>query len=57
MELQISNKKFTCYVQTDKNKIIIDAAPIIKRFIGQSLDNLTNWSWQKWGPTDIHEFK
>jgi len=38
----ISCRKFTCYVETDKNNIIIDTAPILKKFIGQHIEKLKN---------------
>lgn len=42
-EFQIDSGKFCGYVQTDDNGIIIDSMPIIRKFIGQPLENLIGW--------------
>lgn len=39
----LSTEKMTVYVETDANDRIINAAPIVNRFIGQPLDNLLGW--------------
>lgn len=43
MKYYVSCKKFTCYVETTNEGIILNTAPILKRFIGQNLDNLLSW--------------
>lgn len=48
---QLSNDKLTVKA-TVRNGKIIDAAPVIRIFIGQPLDNLATWM-QKLGPTEI----
>lgn len=35
-------KRGSCYVKV-QNNIIVDTAPLWSRFIGQPVDNLTNW--------------
>ena len=42
----VSCNKFTIGVTTDDSaaKVITDAAPIVKKFIGQPLDNLLRWA-------------
>jgi hypothetical protein len=49
---QLSNEKLTVKVVVRNGKIK-DAAPVIKCFIGQPLDNLAAWM-RKIGPTDVH---
>lgn len=48
---QLSNEKFTVFV-TERNGKIIDAAPLVRKFIGQPLQNLINWM-NGIAPTDI----
>lgn len=48
---QLSNKKLTV-MATIRNGKIIDAAPVVRIFIGQPLDNLAAWM-RKLGPTEI----
>jgi hypothetical protein len=40
----VSCNKFTVGVTTDDAKVITDAPPIVKKFIGQPLDNLLRWA-------------
>lgn len=47
----LSNKKMTVKVVT-QNLIIIDAAPIVRCFIGQPLQNLIRWM-KKMGETEV----
>ena len=47
MNYWISTDKFTCLVICDDNNKIIDTAPILMKFIGQSLTNLERWIKQK----------
>jgi hypothetical protein len=46
----LSNKKMTVKVILDENDTIIDAAPILFKFIGQPIINLTRWL-SKFGET------
>jgi hypothetical protein len=48
---RLSNEKMTVLVKT-KNGIITEAAPIVRVFIGQPLDNLAVWM-DKMGSTTI----
>jgi hypothetical protein len=53
-EYWISNKIMTFWCKT-KDGIIVDSAPIVKKFIGQPLSNFIKWSNIKIGKTDIKE--
>lgn len=45
-EYQLTCPRFTVWVQTDTNRgTITDAAPLIRRFIGQPLVNLEWWAY------------
>jgi hypothetical protein len=48
---RLSNEKMTVLVKT-KNGIITEAAPIIRVFVGQPLDNLAVWM-DKMGSTTV----
>jgi len=39
----------TVLVITDEACVITDAAPIVRRFIGQPIDNLVNWMKRQGG--------
>lgn len=39
----LSNHKMTVMIKTNQNRQIIEAAPIVKKFIGQPLSNLAYW--------------
>lgn len=39
----VKSKTFGCAVATDKNKIIVITPPLLRKFLGQPLDNLCNW--------------
>lgn len=43
----VSCKKFTISVETE-DRVIVKAAPIARKFVGQKLDNLFNW-FKKFG--------
>ena len=45
------NAKMTVKVKTRNGKII-EAAPLVQVFVGQTLDNLASWM-RKFGETDI----
>jgi len=45
-EYWISCHAFTIGVTTNDSGIIIDSAPIVKKFIGQPLTNLTFWTME-----------
>ncbi len=42
-EFWVATARFTCYVRTDKEGIIVETAPILKKFVGQPVQNLYNW--------------
>lgn len=42
-KLYISTEFFTCMVEVNEYDNIVDTAPILKRFIGQPLENLKKW--------------
>lgn len=44
MKIWISTKKFTVVVETDDDRIIRKAAPMVRKFIGQPVDNLFKWA-------------
>lgn len=52
---RLSNEKMTVLVKT-KNGIITEAAPIVRVFIGQPLDNLAIWM-DKMGSTTVLPLK
>jgi hypothetical protein len=39
----VSCRDFTVQVNTDENLVIIEAAPIVRKFVGQSLNALVKW--------------
>jgi hypothetical protein len=39
----LSTVKMTVGVTTDASGIVVEAAPIVRKFIGQPLDNLVRW--------------
>lgn len=39
---RVSNEKFTCAFKED-NCVVVDSAPILKRFVGQPVLNLFDW--------------
>jgi hypothetical protein len=41
--LWVSSPKGTCFVNTDDNTIIVDTAPLWRKFKGQPLGNLIRW--------------
>jgi hypothetical protein len=45
----VSCRKFTVRVVTDEHGVITEAAPIVRRFIGQPLGNLTRWAAREIG--------
>lgn len=40
---QLDNHRMTVKISTDEDERIVDAAPIVRRFIGQPLENLIRW--------------
>lgn len=44
----ISTSEITCKI-TVQDYIVIDSAPILKQFIGQSIHDLLNWLTNKFG--------
>ena len=54
-EYQIDCQKFCNSVKVDDNDIILETAPIFKKFIGQPLSNLTFWVQKKFGYCTLKE--
>jgi len=48
----ISTPSFTCVVWVSDGKIV-DAAPILRKFIGQGIDNLYKWITNKFGKDNV----
>jgi hypothetical protein len=48
---QLSNERFTV-MATERNGKIIDAAPLIRKFVGQPMQNLIAWM-NSISPTDV----
>lgn len=42
-EYQIDCEKFCGYIKVDDEGILIESIPIVRKFIGQPLKNLTKW--------------
>jgi hypothetical protein len=40
----VSTRYFTVVVKTDAENKVVRAAPLVRRFIGQPIGNLLNWS-------------
>ena len=55
--LKIKSDKFGGYIQVDDNGIIVNTIPLLKRFVGQSLDNLINWVMFKFKYCTLQELK
>lgn len=51
---RVTTKTFCCYVGVLDN-IIVDAAPILRKFVGQSLGNLRRWISKLGGTVDAHD--
>jgi hypothetical protein len=45
----LSSKKMTIGVDTDEKGIIIDSAPIVRKFRGQHIKNLVSWMRRQGG--------
>jgi hypothetical protein len=43
MRVWVSCTKSTCEVELDERGVIVQAAPIVKRFVGQPFGNLRAW--------------
>ncbi len=52
MNWQVSCPKFTVLVVADADGVVEFAAPIVRKFIGQLLVNLTSWA-EKFGPVNL----
>jgi|ADurb_Gly_03_Slu_FD_contig_21_131823_length_263_multi_3_in_0_out_0_1 hypothetical protein len=53
----VSCEKFTCLVETNEYDTIIETAPILQKFVGQNLNNLTDWMNKKFSDTEILNLK
>lgn len=56
-EYWISCEKFTGGITVDENNIIIEGMPIIRKFIGQPLINLSNWMQKKFNHCILRKIK
>jgi len=54
MKLWVSCKKFTVFVEIDENEIIVDTALVVRKFIGQPIQNLCRW-FKKFGDLKVEE--
>ena len=52
-ERQVSTTKFTCWVATNGNNVIIDTAPLLKKFKRQPLRNLIKWCVRTQGKVKV----
>ena len=44
MKTWVSTQRFTVLVETDEAGVIREAAPLVRVFVGQPLDNLLRWA-------------
>jgi hypothetical protein len=51
----LSNSRMTVRVRTDDNHVIVETAPIVRKFRGQPLENLTRWL-RRMGDTKVVKF-
>ena len=51
---QISNHNITAKVVVNDKKVIIDAAPVLKKFLFQPLSNLLRWLG-KYSEVSVHD--
>ena len=49
VEWWLSSNRMTISVSVDRNETIVDAAPIVRKFIGQPLQNLIRWMGHQGG--------
>lgn len=54
-EYQIDCEKFCGYIKVDKSGILIDCMPIVQKFLGQPLSNLTGWVSKKFNYCTLKE--
>lgn len=54
---QLDSAKFCCYVKVDAAGLLIEAAPVFTKFIGQPLSNLTSWVSKKFKYCTLRELK
>jgi hypothetical protein len=53
--LWFSCPSFTVRLVVNEHNVIVDAAPIVSRFIGQPLSNLERWALSRWGDIAVQE--
>lgn len=53
VDYQISSRKITAWVRTDATGVITEAAPVLRKFIGQRLCNLSGWM-ESQGEVKLH---
>ena len=49
MTWRLSIPQMTVMVKTGEDRRIVEAAPIVRKFVGQPLDNLVQWMDRKGG--------
>jgi len=45
-EFWYDNGKICCYIKINDTGVIIDTAPVLKKFINQKVENLISWTNQ-----------
>ena len=55
-EYQIDCERFCGYIKVENN-IIVDSMPIVRKFIGQPVENLTKWAEKKFGYCTLRRMK
>ena len=56
-EYQINCSKFCGYVKVDDNNIIVETMPILRKFVGQNIQNLTTWAKRKFNYCTLKEIR
>jgi hypothetical protein len=56
-ELSYDNGKINCYIKIDKDGTIIKSAPVLRKFIGQKLENLISWTNQNFKYCTLQQLK
>jgi hypothetical protein len=56
-ELQLDCSKICCFIKVDESGIIIETAPIFRKFTGQPLENLLSWVTQNFDYCALKEIK
>lgn len=54
-DYQISCSKFCGFIRVDEDGLIIDAMPIVRKFIGQPVKNLSDWCTKRFGGVTLQK--